>query len=86
MAAKCKERKKLKIPGNDDNCVPVGEPLLPQGIIVKILRRMPVKHLLRMWCVCKQWNDLILDRYCIEKHMNLANRIVVIYIYIYNNY
>ncbi|XP_028754816.1 putative F-box protein At3g16210 [Neltuma alba] len=32
---------------------------LPDGIIVNIFRRLPVKSLIRLQCVCKHWKNLI---------------------------
>ncbi|WJZ96150.1 hypothetical protein VitviT2T_014863 [Vitis vinifera] len=79
MAHRCRGRKELKAPDKDENCVSAREPFLPQEIVVEILNWMPVKYLLRMKCVCKQWNDLIQDRYFIQKHISLANSCYVYY-------
>ena len=79
MASRCLEMKRLKTPDEDENCVPVREPFLPQDVVVEILSRMPVQYLLMMKSVCKQWNDLIQDSYFIQKHISLTKSSYIVY-------
>ncbi|KAA8515451.1 hypothetical protein F0562_018938 [Nyssa sinensis] len=50
--------------------VPVTQPSVPNEIIIEILSWLPVKILVRLKCVCKQWYTLIQDRHSIEKNMS----------------
>lgn len=43
-------------------------PYLPQEIITNILKRLPVKTLIRFQCVCKEWNNLFKTSYFIKQH------------------
>ncbi|KAI9127263.1 hypothetical protein K1719_001822 [Acacia pycnantha] len=43
---------------------------LPQEIISNILKRLPVKSLLRFHCVCKQWKNLIMAPSFIANHLD----------------
>ncbi|KAK4259404.1 hypothetical protein QN277_005742 [Acacia crassicarpa] len=43
---------------------------LPQEIIPNILKRLPVKSLLRFQCVCKQWKNLIIAPSFIANHLH----------------
>uniref|UniRef100_A0A5B7BHY0 F-box domain-containing protein n=1 Tax=Davidia involucrata TaxID=16924 RepID=A0A5B7BHY0_DAVIN len=56
--------------------VPVTQPRIPSEIIIEILSWLPVKILVRLKCVCKQWYALIQDRHFIEKHISRANSVV----------
>ncbi|XP_028753103.1 uncharacterized protein LOC114712723 [Neltuma alba] len=48
-----------------------GDPkLLPQAIITNILKRLPVKSLMRFQCVCKQWKNLIKTPSFITEHLH----------------
>uniref|UniRef100_A0A2N9ITD9 F-box domain-containing protein n=1 Tax=Fagus sylvatica TaxID=28930 RepID=A0A2N9ITD9_FAGSY len=49
---------------------------IPLEIVMEILSWLPVKYVLRMKCVCKQWYALTQDRHFIEKHMS---RLVSVY-------
>ncbi|KAL2344325.1 hypothetical protein Fmac_005610 [Flemingia macrophylla] len=40
---------------------PHAPPSLPMEVIGEILERLPVKHLLRLRCVCKSWKALVSD-------------------------
>ncbi|KAI9127304.1 hypothetical protein K1719_001863 [Acacia pycnantha] len=44
--------------------------LVPNDIIVIILKRLPVKSLLRFRCVCKDWNDLFKTSFFIKQHFH----------------
>ncbi|KAK4259525.1 hypothetical protein QN277_005848 [Acacia crassicarpa] len=43
---------------------------LPHEIISSILKRLPVKSLLRFRCVCKDWNDLFKTSLFIKEHLH----------------
>ncbi|KAI9127212.1 hypothetical protein K1719_001771 [Acacia pycnantha] len=43
---------------------------LPHEIIFSILKRVPVKSLLRFRCVCKDWNDLFKTSLFIKEHLH----------------
>ncbi|KAK4259523.1 hypothetical protein QN277_005846 [Acacia crassicarpa] len=43
---------------------------LPHEIISSILKRLPVKSLLRFRCVCKDWNDLFKTSLFIKEHVH----------------
>ncbi|KAI9127286.1 hypothetical protein K1719_001845 [Acacia pycnantha] len=43
---------------------------IPNDIIVDILKRLPVKSLLRFRCVCKDWNDLFKTSSFIKQHFH----------------
>ncbi|XP_054779338.1 F-box/kelch-repeat protein At3g23880-like [Prosopis cineraria] len=45
-------------------------PYLPQEIIVNILKRLPVKSLIRFQCVCKHWKHLIKSSYFVSEHLH----------------
>ncbi|XP_054778143.1 putative F-box protein At5g62660 [Prosopis cineraria] len=42
---------------------------LPQDIIIDILKRLPVKSLLRFQCVCKDWKNLFKTQFFIKEHL-----------------
>ena len=46
---------------------------------MEILSWLPVKYVLRMKCVCKQWYALTQDRHFIEKHMSRVTNIARFY-------
>jgi hypothetical protein len=43
---------------------------LPSDVVVKILIRLPVKSLVRLRCVCKDWCSLISSNTFIATHTN----------------
>ncbi|KAK3035117.1 hypothetical protein RJ639_032619 [Escallonia herrerae] len=45
---------------------------LPREVIAEILSWLPVKVLLRLQLVCKEWYAIIRDRYFIDKHISRA--------------
>ncbi|PON64807.1 F-box domain containing protein [Trema orientale] len=45
---------------------------LPLGVIENIFLRLPVKSLMILSCVCREWNSLIQNRVFIEQHMKRA--------------
>ncbi|XP_028785351.1 F-box protein At3g07870-like isoform X2 [Neltuma alba] len=49
--------------------VDVGIPFLPEEIIANILKRIPVKSLIRFQCVCKQWKNLFQTPSFIADHL-----------------
>ncbi|GAU30118.1 hypothetical protein TSUD_360110 [Trifolium subterraneum] len=48
------------------------QPTLPFDLIEEILCRLPVKLLLRLRCLCKSFNSLILDPRFAKKHLRLS--------------
>ena len=52
---------------------------IPLDIIMEILSWLPVKYVLRMKCVCKQWYALTQDCQFIEKHMSRVTNITCFY-------
>ncbi|XP_028801601.1 putative F-box protein At5g52610 [Neltuma alba] len=46
---------------------------LPQEIIRNILKRLPVKSLIRFQCVCKHWRDLIKNTSFIADHLQQSS-------------
>ncbi|KAK4256138.1 hypothetical protein QN277_009046 [Acacia crassicarpa] len=44
------------------------EPYIPSEIITNILKRLPVKSLIRFQCVCKDWKNLFKTRSFISEH------------------
>ncbi|XP_075655152.1 putative F-box protein At3g10240 [Castanea sativa] len=52
---------------------------IPLDIIMEILSWLPVKYVLRMKCVCKQWYALTQDCQFIEKHMSQVTNITRFY-------
>ncbi|XP_028755881.1 putative F-box protein At3g10430 [Neltuma alba] len=44
-------------------------PFLPQEIVTNILKRLPVKSLIRLRCVCKEWKNLIKTPSFIADHL-----------------
>ncbi|XP_054793006.1 putative F-box protein At5g62060 [Prosopis cineraria] len=51
----------------DDN------PFLPDDIIINILKRLPVKSLIRFQCVSKDWKNLIKTPFFIQDHLHHSN-------------
>jgi len=47
---------------------------LPEDIHTLILKRLPVKSLLRFRCVCKSWLHLITSPRFIQQHLDFSNR------------
>ncbi|XP_028755885.1 putative F-box protein At5g62060 [Neltuma alba] len=47
-----------------------GIPFLPEEIIANILKRIPVKSLIRFQCVCKQWKNLLTTPSFIADHLH----------------
>ncbi|KAK9007042.1 hypothetical protein V6N11_019370 [Hibiscus sabdariffa] len=45
---------------------------MPVGVIVEILKRLPVKSLLRFRSVCKSWNSVICDPCFISTHLQAS--------------
>ncbi|KAI9126956.1 hypothetical protein K1719_001515 [Acacia pycnantha] len=45
-------------------------PFLPGDVIVNILKRLPVKSLIRFQCVCKDWKNLIKTSSFIQDHLH----------------
>ncbi|KAK4259371.1 hypothetical protein QN277_005711 [Acacia crassicarpa] len=45
-------------------------PFLPGDVIVNILKRLPVKSLMRFQCVCKDWKNLIKSSSFIQDHLH----------------
>ncbi|KAK4259410.1 hypothetical protein QN277_005745 [Acacia crassicarpa] len=45
-------------------------PFLPEDIIITILKRLPVKSLIRFRCVCKDWKDLLKTPSFITEHLH----------------
>ncbi|CAK7328241.1 unnamed protein product [Dovyalis caffra] len=43
---------------------------LPQDLVIDILTRLPVKSLLKLRCVCKSWNALIISPAFVTAHLN----------------
>ncbi|XP_028752217.1 F-box protein At3g07870-like [Neltuma alba] len=50
------------------------EPLLPFEIIVNILKRLPVKSIVRFRCVCKDWKNLFKSPSFIAEHLRHSDR------------
>lgn len=48
------------------------KPLLPIDLIEDVFSRLPVKLLIQLRCMCKQWNFLISDPKFIKKHLQMA--------------
>ncbi|XP_054776892.1 F-box protein CPR1-like isoform X2 [Prosopis cineraria] len=48
-------------------------PFLPQEITRNILKRVPVRSLIRFQCVCKDWKNLIRTPSFIEEHLQHSN-------------
>ncbi|KAI9127039.1 hypothetical protein K1719_001598 [Acacia pycnantha] len=46
------------------------KPFLPDDIILHILKRLPVKSLIRSQCVCKHWKNLIKKPSFIAEHLH----------------
>ncbi|XP_028760809.1 putative F-box protein At3g16210 [Neltuma alba] len=46
---------------------------LPHEIIINILKRLPVKSLIRFQCVCKNWKNLLKDPLFITDHLHHSN-------------
>ncbi|CAH9145295.1 unnamed protein product [Cuscuta epithymum] len=55
--------------GNNDG---YSTPLLPNDMILEILKRLPAKSLMRFKCVSKGWLNMILHPFLIESHQNHA--------------
>ncbi|XP_048134315.1 F-box/kelch-repeat protein At3g23880-like [Rhodamnia argentea] len=51
---------------SDDN------PKLPQHVVVEILKRLPVKSLLRFRCVCRSWRSTVDDPCFVALHLNAS--------------
>ncbi|XP_057457911.1 F-box/kelch-repeat protein At3g23880-like [Lotus japonicus] len=50
---------------------PPPRPQLPDDLIAEVLSWLPVKHLMRLRCVCKSWNTLIIsDHTFIKLHLH----------------
>ena len=47
---------------------------LPREIINNILKRLPVKSLIRFQCVCKEWKNLFKTRSFIAEHLRHSTR------------
>ncbi|EEF32962.1 hypothetical protein RCOM_0545330 [Ricinus communis] len=62
---KRKERKKL--------CFHTRNPELPIELVIEILSWLSVDCLTRFKSVCRQWCELIQDRYFVEKHLSRSN-------------
>ncbi|XP_028798007.1 putative F-box protein At4g38870 [Neltuma alba] len=45
-------------------------PFVPCDIILNILKRLPVKSLIRFQCVCKDWKNLIKTPFFIQDHLH----------------
>ncbi len=48
-------------------------PVLPDGYILNILARLPVKSVIRFRCICKSWYPFITSPYFISTHLNNNN-------------
>ncbi|KAK4267936.1 hypothetical protein QN277_024654 [Acacia crassicarpa] len=51
----------------------VAAPYLAEEMITNILKRLPVKSLLRFRCVCKQWKNLFKTPSFIQEHLSHSN-------------
>ncbi|XP_054779236.1 putative F-box protein At3g10430 [Prosopis cineraria] len=60
---------KLKRTGMDSDM-----PFLSEGIIINILKRLPVKSLSRFKCVCKRWKDVIKTPSFIADHLQHSSQ------------
>ncbi|KAK4271137.1 hypothetical protein QN277_019874 [Acacia crassicarpa] len=49
-------------------------PFLPEGILIDILIRLPVKSLTRFQCVCRDWRNLLKAPSFIADHLHHSNR------------
>ncbi|KAK4258810.1 hypothetical protein QN277_005216 [Acacia crassicarpa] len=49
-------------------------PYLPEEIIINILKRLPVKSLIRFRCVCKHWENLFKNPFFIAAHLCQSNQ------------
>ena len=45
---------------------------LPDGLIVNMLRRLPIKSIIRCMCVCKRWKSIICTHHFITSHLNFT--------------
>lgn len=58
-----------------DHSIPSGKPYLPVDLVSEILSWLSVECLARCKSVCKQWLELIQDRYFIQKHMSRSKNL-----------
>ncbi|KAI9127164.1 hypothetical protein K1719_001723 [Acacia pycnantha] len=54
----------------EQTVINVAAPYLPKEIITNILKRLPVKSLLRFRCVCKPWKNLFKTPSFIQEHLS----------------
>ncbi|XP_054779388.1 F-box/kelch-repeat protein At3g23880-like isoform X1 [Prosopis cineraria] len=49
-------------------------PFLPEEIMIDILKRLPVKSLIRFQCVCQRWKNLFKTSSFIAEHLNHSSK------------
>lgn len=49
-------------------------PCLREDILIDILKRLPVKSLIRFQCVCKEWKNLINNSSFIQEHLKYSTQ------------
>ncbi|KAK4264706.1 hypothetical protein QN277_025845 [Acacia crassicarpa] len=54
-------------------------PYLPQEIFTNILKRLPVKSLIRFQCVCKDWKRLFKTPFFIAEHVRHSRCSVLVF-------
>ncbi|KAF8040156.1 hypothetical protein BT93_B2396 [Corymbia citriodora subsp. variegata] len=57
------DRRKSSRPRDDDSMI------VPEELLIEILKRLPVKSLCRFTCVSTRWHSLISDPYFIDSHL-----------------
>ncbi|PWA79379.1 F-box associated domain, type 1 [Artemisia annua] len=52
---------------------------LPENVMYNVLSRLPVKTIIHCKCVCKDWQNLILDSYFVDLHLSRSREGLMIH-------